>query len=68
MVAGVFCNRLYALHADNWKKGKSRDLSSRRSFGIRHQRLNERRVAISEVEDQRCHCDSESFRRRCKLM
>lgn len=20
MVAGVFCNRLYALHADNWEK------------------------------------------------
>lgn len=23
MVAGVYCNRLYALHADNWKKNKS---------------------------------------------
>lgn len=40
MVAGVYCNRLYALHADNGQKGKSRDLSSRRFTKIKNQLLN----------------------------
>lgn len=65
MVAGVHCNRLYTLHADNGgKRGETRDLSSRCfsksniSFEMRET------LKLSEVGDQRCHCDRESFSRR----
>lgn len=67
MVAGVYCNRLYALHADNEKR-EVKGLEFTACSRIKTRLLDERRAEISEAEDQRCYRDSESFSHRYNLM